>query len=735
MIFQGVRDDGYYYVSGHTKSYRVPADLRTADEIRAWVIRQLKAGNIDKNDLYQDQKAYSNPLDALARIPVPGTGKNLGDVTREVVTNGQQQVNRILHPYGNAKPWKGELGGAQLTATPVGIKGKQITWRIEVERGGQKLGAFETKLTGQIGPAQFKEGSPLKKQVLSVLSQPQTRVLDTPAGDPIVFKKGNYTWVTQLYEQQGWKDGRWQKTGYVTKGVSVYSETPLNSSQKREQYGFFGGSAPGKLRLITEAENLSVRDADRTPITDQQKARARVEEIFNYGGLTIITDEQALTAQKIEQRRQERIGQLPDPLNQKIKAPRIDYSSSPTTPNTIQGNFDPRTVERGQTNVSFQSQSTDGKPNLSVMIVPNIVFEQGLTGNDKKNISVTPQPFTLFAPVSGGLPGFHTETNGRALYRSTLHPAGFYPGDPNWQRWQDAYTEHPESTPEYQVRDLGYARTIRTDNWYQVYWNSPNGLNPLDKGSFNQREISQRQEVRVGFYQQRTTALGRDSSQMLLTPYSWAQVHFKAGFANVALPNRNPYAKLGLQEELGVYLWLNNAPVDWPWGSVDLEKLKVKDWHIVNGSITDDKKAFENQFQDIYKKTGLVLRSESVVPDWDDRSAAVYLQIPISGAGNPEWVKIINQGMIVSGNETYLPVSNLVSIMNKLGTDFEGKYKEFKFVSLDQLLALNQDRLVKVKDPKTGNEVLAVKAGTWVNTGTRVSVGGPGLFLPNGASK
>lgn len=223
---------------------------------------------------------------------------------------------------------------------------------------------------------------------------------------------------------------------------------------------------------------------------------------------------------------------------------------------------------------------------------------------------------------------------------------------------------------------------------------------------------------------------------MLFTPYSWAQAHLKAGVANVGLPEkRAPYAKAGLQEEVGVYLYFNNTPVSLPWGAVDIEKLKVKDWHIVNGSISDDKKAFENQFQEIQKKTGLVLRSESVVPDWNDRSAAVYLQIPIIGAGNSEWVKTINQGMIVSGNATYLPVSNLVSIMQKLGTDFDGKYKELKFVSQDKLVALNRDRLVKVKEPKTGKEVLVFEVGTWVNTGTRVSVGGSGLFLPPGAAK
>ncbi|MFN7881968.1 MAG: hypothetical protein ACK5PF_03005, partial [bacterium] len=178
MVFDGIGDDGYYYVSGRTipgettkRSYRVPPHLHSADEIRAWVIIQVNAGNIDQRCLFPIKPETSNPLDALARIPVPGTNLNVGDVTRQVVHSGHQQIDRILRPYGDAKPWKGELGGAQLTATPIAIQGKQITWRIDIERGGQKLGSFETKFSGQLGAAQFKEGSPLKKQVMGVVSQ------------------------------------------------------------------------------------------------------------------------------------------------------------------------------------------------------------------------------------------------------------------------------------------------------------------------------------------------------------------------------------------------------------------------------------------------------------------------------------------------------------------------------------------------------------------------------------
>lgn len=539
MVYGGVKDDGYYYVSGRAipgeaaeRSYRIPPHLHGADEVRDWVIRQVNAGHIDQRCLFPLKPEKQNPHEANPRIL--GTNLNVGGVLRQVgdglrnvpipllnitpkrleqvVHSGHQQIDRILRPYGDAKPWKGELGGAQLTATPIAIQGKQITWRIDIERGGQKLGSFETKFSGQLGAAQFKEGSPLKKQVMGVVSQQQIRVLDSPAGEPVVVKKGRETLVTQLYEQQTWKNGVWQKSGYVTKGMSVYTDDPINSGQKREKYGYFTSAAPGKTRLITEANSFPINDADRTPITDLSKARKRVEEILNYDGLTTTTDVQAIRARQNRERQQKNRSRLPDPLNQQVKAPGIDYSRSQSNPNTIQGSFTTQKVERSQGNVRWQSQSSDGAPNFSAMIVPNIVFEQGLTGNDKKNISVTPQPFTGFFPVSGGLPGFRSETNGSALYRSTLHPAGFYPGDPNWQRWHQEYTKHPERTPEYQVVNWGYIKTIKAENWYQVYWNSPNMLNPLVGGSINQREIKERVEVRVGLYEQKLTAMGRDSS-------------------------------------------------------------------------------------------------------------------------------------------------------------------------------------------------------------------------------
>jgi hypothetical protein len=198
MVFDGIGDDGYYYVSGRTipgettkRSYRVPPHLHSADEIRAWVIRQVNAGNIDQRCLFPLKPEKQNPHEANPRIP--GTNLNVGGVLRQVgddlqnvpipllnitpkqvvqfVQSPQPQIDRILRPYGDAKPWKGELGGAQLTATPIAIQGKQITWRIDIERGGQKLGSFETKFSGQLGAAQFKEGSPLKKQVMGVVSQ------------------------------------------------------------------------------------------------------------------------------------------------------------------------------------------------------------------------------------------------------------------------------------------------------------------------------------------------------------------------------------------------------------------------------------------------------------------------------------------------------------------------------------------------------------------------------------
>jgi len=54
LVFRGVGDDGYLHVQSRTTDYRVPSHLgNDRDGIRAWAIRSVEQGHIDRADLYQ----------------------------------------------------------------------------------------------------------------------------------------------------------------------------------------------------------------------------------------------------------------------------------------------------------------------------------------------------------------------------------------------------------------------------------------------------------------------------------------------------------------------------------------------------------------------------------------------------------------------------------------------------------------------------------------------------------
>ena len=492
-------------------------------------------------------------------------------------------------------------------------------------------------------------------------------------------------------------------------------------------------TADGKF-VSERFKTYRLTNAGGKPITDIAGAKARARALIANGAIT--TD--MTPDPRLVKAHDDRINRLQVNMaqvgNTRLKAPGIDYSNRSDKPNTMTGNSpQARRVERGQWNASWQTQSRDGSPTFSAMIVPNVVGELGpkkAAGKPTRGIGVTPQPFTGFFPVSGGGKDYFTESQNRALYRSTLHPAGFYPGDPNWGRWSGYLKNDPAQAPEYRVSNYGQTSRIRTENWWQVYWNSPNLLAPWVGGSVNARAIAGREEVRAGLYSQQDTTSGRTDTQWLLSLYAWAQAHAKGGVGSAVLPSRSPYETVGVQGEVGTYLYLNTTPFESPFGRTDPAKLKVKDWHIVNGSVTDDHSKFVNQFDAIRQRTGLQMLSESVVPDWDDRSAGVYLQIPREGGGDDSWRRQIQSALIEVKGLRFLPLDKLADVLHRLGRELP-QYKEFKFVSEASLRRLNAERVVALKDARTGREIKAIPADLWANSGARVSVGGPGIFLPD----
>jgi hypothetical protein len=474
-----------------------------------------------------------------------------------------------------------------------------------------------------------------------------------------------------------------------------------------------------------------VKDAKGRPITDPALARQRVSTQLQNQGMTSMTAEQKQTLDAKVKARAEQTSALATSLQgtgpHTLKAQGITYSNRPDKPNRFEGNTPaPQKLARIGTNVKSSSFSTDGKPTVAVMVVPNLVGEGGMTKGGPA-VSLTPQPLTLFIPVSGGSgKDFIQHIESQAALQTTVHNAGFYPGDRDAAASNKFMRENPAQVPEMVTTKIGHGSVIDTKNWWQVYFNTPNMLTPLKGGSVNARAIADRLEVRNALVTQNITTNGRDTTKFSVAPYTWTQLHTKLGIANVAKPNRDAYAKMGVQSELGIYLHNETAPMS----SLTGPKNPVKDWHIVNGAISASQDKFTNQFADVHKHSGLEMRSESVIPDWNDRSAGVYVKTPdFAAGGDPSWQGMKARATFDVNGQTFVSATDMAKMLNKLGTEMP-KYKELRFVTADTLLKLNRDRLTTVEHPGDGRKVAAFKADSWLNTSARVAVGGPGLFLP-----
>jgi hypothetical protein len=458
-------------------------------------------------------------------------------------------------------------------------------------------------------------------------------------------------------------------------------------------------------KVISERFKVyELHDASGRPIIDPQQARSRVREMLRHGAITTLSESQRAT-----RARQETDRPLVGGGAHRLEAPNIRYGSSPDQPNRMRGPAPaPHTVERSGFNVAWQGESTNPAPGHAAMFVPNVVWELGpkkVSGKPWSFFGVTPQPVLGFFPTSGGLPGYQQRTQSAALVRSTFHPAGFYPGDPAGARWVTELQQRPGATPALRESAIGYSSHIDTSNWYQIYLNVPNMFTPLVGSSVNGRAISNRQELRVGAYQQTEVFAhgGRkfEISQFALTPYTWGQTHLKTGVPNFANSKRAAYATAQGQAEAGFYVYNTTNTLMPPQVSN-----RPTDWRIVNGMKTADPAKIAAQFADVKEQFGITLRSESVLPHWDDlntrdRSAGVYVQVPAAGRWTAE---------------------SLAVKLQAIGRAMPG-YKELRFVTGDMLRELN---------PALSSAGQVAGSGAWLNTGLRVSVGGPGLFMTDG---
>ena len=365
----------------------------------------------------------------------------------------------------------------------------------------------------------------------------------------------------------------------------------------------------------------------------------------------------------------------------------------------------PNTVERTGFNVAHASRDTNRAAQHQAMYGPIVVGTLGPNKTQQQRGSLAgsfASPFLGYFPTTRGLPGFEVHANRRAFVYTTLHPAGFYPGDPAGGRWASALQNRPESTPVLRESSLGSLNALQTSQFAQAYAIVDNLFRPLQGASVNARVLGQRNELRASLFEQSERFKVPNGTAVLEQELfrTWTSVdsQLNVGLQRASGAGRGPAGSASAhgQFEAGMWFYVTHntlAPLR--------RSAEPTDWRIVDGARTGDPSAITRQFADIGRRFGITLRSESVLPQWNDRSAGVYVRVPAQG----RWT-----------------AGDLADRLQQIGRAMP-QYRELSFVTREQLRALN---------PSLRDGGQAAGAQTWLNTGLRVKVGSPGLFLPAG---
>ncbi len=518
-----------------------------------------------------------------------------------------------------------------------------------------------------------------------------------------VLRNGLLT-QSHLVEDQQYRVGKgWVTAGYRVSSIDLTRGNQLVSSRHKD---------------------MPIKNQSGDLITDLQTAKHRVRELLENQGISTLTDAQAKTGQESRARKDKAIDAViaSMPKNTQLKVSGVEVSTQ--GPNRFTEKVpEPRQMTRGGFNRSWFTSTNDGKAfnNAAGILVPNIVYELGLSTGS--NASITVQPACLFVPYSFALPGFSASSENKAWFSLTNHPAGFYPGDTSGssRRTAEAFQNGNPLVTAYESNNFGFTSTLNTKNWGQSYYNAPIATS-LIGSSANVRLISERDEVRAGAFS--GTGILQNGGTVgftAATPYSWLQKHIKCGVSS----SSGPYCKGGLQAETGFYALLPSTSTSKP---SEFKKPPVFDTHIVNGAVVSDPRLWESQFADIEATVGLKLKSESVRLDWNDRSASVYVLVPPliqSGWASRSVVRP------PSAEQPSVKLDDLANLLQSQGARNPSRYKELKWVTPALLRRLNPDAVFERRDPSSGRSVWYARSDAWLNLGVRLVRSLPGLFMPD----
>jgi hypothetical protein len=248
-----------------------------------------------------------NPMRLLSLISAPPhlatTMLAHEAVKSRPISHLSNQAIIINPPLSQVRPWQGKLGDAQISAHPLRAEGEQITWRVEVSRGGQRVGAFDTVLSGQLSDTQFRplasgKDAPLKTQILDMLRVPQKRLHNLGVTIENRNAPGGERLQATVVAMQQFRHGQWQTQGYAVGEVRSYSPSPLYEGQQREGLGYF-------RRSVSRGE--PIHRADGKPATSLEEAKQIVQARLSNRSLTAVTAAGARQAQKTRRQQQQAV--------------------------------------------------------------------------------------------------------------------------------------------------------------------------------------------------------------------------------------------------------------------------------------------------------------------------------------------------------------------------------------------------------------------------------------------
>jgi hypothetical protein len=352
--------------------------------------------------------------------------------------------------------------------------------------------------------------------------------------------------------------------------------------------------------------------------------------------------------------------------------------------------------------------------------------------------------------------------------REFIHPAGFYPGDRSSEGagWQQAYRQNPNNTPALKERRWLGNVNGKSGGYIQTYGSTNPGTRSAIGAS---RYISDRIDNTSYLYREIVT---KNNGQVQVsqsgTVYGFTQAQARVKFSTAS----GFGADVASYSEAGTNAFATSYP----------QGIQPSDWWLSNGKIVNNvqdptQQSRSTEFAAL-RMFGYELKGESLLPAMGDTTARVFMRVPnanvnfanehpgqlrriiaIPPSNSEEYVtsasgktyqltlqdrndyrtqtteiadknflQWLTENMPFSEKQNYISVANMAALMTQLASRSPA-HIELAYVTPDQLIQKNKDRLYTIVDPTTGVKTLAFKVGDWIDTSLLQVNGHPGLYV------